>query len=109
METSQMITMAPALVMKAPLLFVWLAGIGLAVVFRERHPTASTLAIVAFLMMFINALVGVYVSGLPIAWMEQGLPTNEIGVRLVIVNGARTFASVAAWALLLVAMFKRRP
>ena len=109
MEVNRLFTMAPALLMTAPLLIIWLAGIGLAVAFRERHPAASMLAIVALAMMFANAIAGVYISSLPMTWMDAGMGGDEIGLRLAAIGGARTFASVAAWALLLVALFKRRP
>ncbi len=109
MESYRLATMAPQLLMSMPHLVIWMVGIGLAATYRERHPTASMLAITGFALMFVNAIIGVYTSTLPMVWVEEGLDSQGMGFRLMAISGARTFLSVAAWALLLVAMFKRRP
>ncbi len=109
METYRLATMAPQLVMSMPLIVIWLVGIGIAAAYRERHPTASMLAIVAFALMFVNAIIGVYTSTLPMMWMEQGLDGDGMAMRMMAIGVARTFFSVVAWALLLVALFKQRP
>jgi hypothetical protein len=87
---------------RVPLLLVWLVGGILALVTWRRHPLVSGLSLGAFALLAINSVLGA-----ALFWymVERGGPRalRNLG------NGILTLANVVAWALLLVALFIRRP
>ena len=88
-----------------PFFVVWLVGIVLAFVFMRRHPTASSLVIFGFLLLFAEALAGTYYSILlefRMAFMEDG---GRLRWVFILIAYIRSGVKAVAWVLFLIALF----
>jgi hypothetical protein len=86
-----------------PLCLVWLVGIILALVGLRKHPMPSLLALIAFGLLLVQALVGTvaYVA----IFSQREVTSEQLQVRLSVLAVARTVISTVAWGLLLGALF----
>jgi hypothetical protein len=86
-----------------PLWLVWLVGVILALVFWRKHPMPSLLALIAFVLLLLQALVGTIASA---AIMSQtDLMGQQQRLLPLVLSVARTIISTVAWGLLLGALF----
>jgi hypothetical protein len=93
------------LVAQSPILLVWLAGFGLAVLRWQRHPKVSLLTVIAIVLYFVgasgNAVAGrwLVVALRNFGWTMQGtLGTAIISFVMAVIKAA-------GWALLFAAVF----
>jgi hypothetical protein len=96
----------PNFLMNVPFYLVMLVGIILCIVFWKKHPMVSMLALIAFILLIIDSLVGVALTG----WITStaaggGLDPRQIGIASMTVSCVRSLLSVAAWILLLFSIF----
>jgi hypothetical protein len=69
---------------QTPLLLVCLVGIILFFIYRRRYPKVTSLILIAFILLMIEAIGGTYLNiQLPILLHRQGWSTHEIGLALV--------------------------
>lgn len=93
------------LVAQSPLLVIWLAGFGLAVLRWNRHPRVSLLTVIAIVLYFIgasgNALASRWLVGAlrNLGWLVPG----TLGTALV--SFVMAVIKAVAWALLFAAIF----
>jgi hypothetical protein len=91
-----------------PSLIIIAVGIALAVVTWRRHPQASLLSLIAFVVFLLDAVLSgvldwyVFDSGLYGGALEQWAVTISVG------NGFFTILNTLAWIPLLIALFGRR-
>jgi len=90
---------------RLPFFLVYIVGIVLALTTWQRHPRASLLSVIAFVLLFLaNALaVG---STWYLIFMRSGM---GVGLWLSAANIVITTIIVVAWGLILFALFARRP
>jgi hypothetical protein len=86
-----------------PLCLVWLVGSILALVGWRKHPMPSLLALIAFVLELLQALVGTvaYVA----IFSQTEVTSDQLRLLLTVLSGARTIISTVAWGLLLGALF----
>jgi hypothetical protein len=94
-----------SLVAQSPILLVWLAGFGLAVLRWQRHPKVSLLTVIAIVLYLIgasgNALAGrwLVIALRNLGWTIPGtLGTATISFVMAVIKAV-------AWALLFAAVF----
>ena len=95
---------------RLPLLIIYLVGIILALTTWSRHPTASLLSLLAFVLLILGSLLSVAVSwyfGTPVS--GYGTALSERLLWMQVGNYISVGMQVIAWVLLLVALFARRP
>jgi hypothetical protein len=91
---------------QSPIYLVWLAGIILAIVYRERHSRVSLLTGVALGVLLVETVIGTYLSvSLPVILFRRGIDASAIAPILNAVNCVRSLIAAAMWGLLLVALF----
>jgi len=90
------------------LALVYSVGIVLAAVTWRRHPRASLLSLIAFVVFLLNVLLGGVFNWFTMR--EEFLESFEQREMLIRAgNGCLALINVAAWVLLLIALFARRP
>lgn len=102
-------TIVPTLttyLVRLPVLLVWFVAFILSLVFWRRHPKVSLLTVVALAILFVQSLVGTWLSmWLPLVLNERGMSLSQIGL----ISGARgvlaSLISCVAWVLLVIAIF----
>jgi len=91
-----------------PLLIVYVVGLVLALTTWRRHPRASLLSLIGFLMLFLVDVLASYLSVLSI--QAPGMMGGfGVGVAFLVGDYVLTAISFLAWGLLLFALFARRP
>lgn len=96
--------------LQAPLFLAWVAGIVVAAVTWRKHATLSLLVTIALaIMLVVGVGLGAIQAALPFVLIERGMGAQEVGVALSAVGGLRILLDTVAWALLLIALFRRRP
>ena len=103
MESRWFTLLLPQLLVQLPLWVAWLVGIVLALVFWRKHPRPSMLALIAVVLLLLQSLVGI----VELVWIvsQMRLTTEQRGVLVSLLAGARTIISTVAWGLLLGAQF----
>ncbi len=92
-----------------PLMIVWLIGLILAIVTWKQHPKASLLALRAFVIFLINILLSTANSLLPLYLHNNAnMSSASISTISMIAGIVIQIISVAAWILIIVAIFSRR-
>jgi hypothetical protein len=86
-----------------PFYLVWLIGMLLALLRWHRHPTASLLALLAFILFLTSSMVGTLLS----VWVtsQMGNPDINRAWMYSLITLGRTVAGTVAWILLLLALF----
>jgi hypothetical protein len=86
-----------------PLCLVWLVGTILALVGWRKHPMPSLLALIAFVLLLLQSLVGTvaYVG----IFSQTEVTSDQLRLLLPVLSGVRTIVSTVAWGLLLGALF----
>jgi hypothetical protein len=93
------------LVVQSPILLVWLAGFGLAVLRWQRHPRVSLLTVIAIVLYFVgasgNAVAGRWlaVALRNLGWVVSGTLGSAI------ISFVMAVIKAVAWALLFAAVF----
>lgn len=99
-----------ALLALSPKWLALLAGLLLAIHFRNRKPRSARIVSIAALMLILEALIGLaadrYLALVLHAW---GWSTRSSTLALLLVEYARSFLVAAAWIALLVAIFDINP
>jgi len=99
------------LLLQLPLYLVWLAGIGLALIRRQRHPRASLLALIGIGMLLASSVLSTIVSfGLPLLY-EAGAVRGGVAMLANLLGVCRIVFSVIeaiGCGLLLAAAFSGR-
>lgn len=93
---------------RLPLLIVYLIGIVLSLTTWGRHPTASLLSLLAFVLFVLGSLLGMASSWF-VMHGAADLDSSDRILWLNVTSYLGTGMSVIAWGLLLVALFARRP
>jgi hypothetical protein len=93
------------LVVQSPILLVWLAGLGLAVLRWRRHPTVSRLTVIAIVLYFVgasgNALANPW---LVVALRNLGWAVSAtLGIEII--SFVMAVIKAVAWALVFAAIF----
>lgn len=91
---------------QSPIYLVWLVGIILAIVFRQRHTKVSLLTVIALGVLLVETAIGTYLSvSLPMLLIRQDMNASAIGPILSAIGCVRSLIAAAMWGLLLVALF----
>ena len=92
-----------------PYMVVWLVGLILAFALMRRHPGASGLIIIGFVLLFIETLGGNYISNLTEARVDNLFEGRERMQWLVsLIMYIRSGIQAVAWILFLIALFAWR-
>jgi hypothetical protein len=96
----------PTLLMNVPFFLTMLVGIILCIVFWKRHPKVSLLALIAFIILIVDSLVGMALT----AWITMTAASGKMdgqqfGIVSVTVNCFQSLLTVAAWVMLLFSIF----
>lgn len=98
-----------AYLVQAPIVLVWLVGIGLAVAHWQRHPRVSLLVVSAIVLSLLTVLIGTPLNlWLPLATRNFGWSTGQLGVVLLLTNVVRSLIAAVAWGLMIAAVFAWR-
>jgi hypothetical protein len=97
-----------SMAVQSPLFLAWIVGIALAAINWRKNPRVSLLVTIALGLLLLVGLVGGAAQvALPIALMSQGLGPVQVGAVITAVSAVRILIDTAAWALLLVALFRQ--
>ena len=108
MEASWLIGALQGAVFYVPLLVVWVVALVLAIARRRRHPRASRFIIISMILFVVMALVSIPVNAIvPQLLIESG-EHEGLEVFFMAKGALYTLVEVAAWVLLLVALFAGR-
>jgi uncharacterized membrane protein len=108
-DTGLAAAMLSTLAIQSPLFLAWIVGIALAVINWRRHPARSLLVTIALAIMLVVGVVGGAIQAvLPFTLIDQGMSASQMGVVFSALGLVRILLDTAAWALLLVALFRRR-
>jgi hypothetical protein len=89
-----------------PLIFVWVIGIILSIIFWRRHPIVSMLAVIAMATLLVERFVRIFLSyWLPFEINHYGLTGPQTTLIQKSVNIFESLVNAAAWSLLLIALF----
>lgn len=91
-----------------PILLIYVAGVILSIVFRQRLGKAAKFAISAFLIFLVNTVISV---ASQTVYFFYFLPSNNfanITLMLRVVGIVNTFLSIVAFILLFIALFANR-
>lgn len=92
-----------------PILVVWLVGLVLAIINRNKYPQVARLTIIALAILFTVSLVNSYVSRmLPIWLTQQGFTTAEMIPVFTIRNLISSVVSAFGWGFIIAAIFSGR-
>ena len=95
---------------RLPLVLVYIVGIVFASATWRRHPRASLLSLIAFVIFLVDALLSGAFTWLVLrGGLFEGGNFEQRGMILNVGNGFFTLLNVVAWILLLIALFGRRP
>ena len=95
---------------QAPQLLVWLAGMALAVVWRQRAPKVALVTGVACGLFLLDALIGTTILvALPGMLIENGQSATQVGTAFALIGGIRSLFHAALWVAVLFAIFSGRP
>ncbi len=94
---------------RLPVLFIWLAGVVLALVWWKRHPRVSLYLLLAVAALFAGSLFNPLVgpSGSPM-FAGRYWHSGEMTIMLVFGGIVQAFLNTAAWVLILLAVFSGR-
>jgi hypothetical protein len=94
------------LLVQLPVILVWLVGLVLSLIYWQRHPKVSRLALIALIGFLIIEVIGSYVSiWLPLTLHERGLAASQIGIILFVRGIFSSLVSAILWGLLVAAIF----
>ncbi|MCI3918658.1 hypothetical protein MO973_00135 [Paenibacillus sp. TRM 82003] len=94
---------------QVPLILVFVTGIVFSCAGLARKRKEAMLPLIAFVLLLFHALAMPIVNArLPAMFIERGMPVSEIARWLTVVAGISSTLLVIPWALLLVALFRRR-
>lgn len=89
-----------------PLIFVWVTGIILAIIFWRRHPIVSMLAVIAMATLLTERFGRIFLSyWLPFEINHYGLTGPQTTLIQKSINIFESLLNAAAWSLLLIALF----
>jgi len=102
----RLIPVITSMMMLAPNLIVWLAGVGLALARWRRHPRVSLLALIAFIVLIVFATLSRFLSvWLPMTMRDEGWTAAQLGSVLTIIGAVTALINASAWILVLCAIF----
>ncbi len=91
------------LLFQVPLYLVWLVGAALCIVNWRKHSTVSLLALIAFVLFFLAALVGDLIGiALPLILRAN---ISLLATLLTLRGIVQVFVNLAAWILIVAAIF----
>jgi len=97
-----------SLAIQAPVIGVWLVGIVLALRALERQPRVARLVLLSLAILVIQNLIWAPLSRwLPLALVQQDVSPGEMAVYFSALGLVNSLIAAVAWALLLVALFRR--
>jgi hypothetical protein len=92
-----------------PILVVWLVGLVLAVINRNKYPQIARFTIIALAIFFIVSLVNTYVSRMLPIWLTQrGFTATEMIPVFTVRNLIVSVVSAFGWGFVLAAIFSGR-
>lgn len=95
-----------SLLVQLPIILVWIVGLVLALIYRQRHPKVSALAFISILGLFIMLVISTYTSvWLSLGLHSQGISPSQIGITLAVRGIVTSLISTVFWALLIAAIF----
>jgi uncharacterized membrane protein YdfJ with MMPL/SSD domain len=99
-----------SLAIQAPLVLLWLVGLGIALGRWKRHPRRSLLASVALGILVLDLIFGGLASTFaPLIANEGNLSITDVGLVFAVIGVVRTAVHIVAWVLVLLALFGREP
>ncbi len=97
-----------SLVIQAPVLVIWLVGIVLALGSLERQPRVARLVLISLAILVIQNVIWTPLSTwLPQALLLQDVSPGQMAVYFSAIGLFNSLIAAVAWALLLVALFRR--
>lgn len=91
-----------------PLLVIWIIAFVMAITRRHRHPRASKFIIVAMVLFVVMALISIPVNAIVPQLLIEAEEHEAIETFFMAKGVLFTLIEVAAWVLLLVALFAGR-
>ena len=92
----------------APVLVVWLVGIILALGSLERQPRVARLVLISLVIFVLQAVIFTpLATWLPLVLHSRGASAGQMGVYFAALGFLNSLIAAVAWALLLVAVFRR--
>jgi hypothetical protein len=94
------------LLVQAPVIIVWLVGLGLSLVYWNKHPKVSLLTMIGILGLLTTLIIGSSVSmWLPLTLNQRGMHPAQIAIFVGITGLIISLLSAVFWALLIIAIF----
>jgi tryptophan-rich sensory protein len=91
-----------------PYVIVWLIGLVLSLVYWQRNPKVSRLALVAFAGFLITSFIFTFLRvRLPVTFQERNLSASRLGTAYTTINVISSPVSAGLWGPLLAAIFGR--
>ncbi len=92
-----------------PVLVVWLAGLVLSIVNRNKYPKVTRLTVIGLTIFFMISLVNTYVSRMLPIWLTQwGYTTDQMVPVFTIKNLIVSVVSALGWGFVITAIFSGR-
>ncbi len=88
---------------RVPFLLAYLVGVILAIVFWNRHPPVSLMALLGFLILLVNLFAGVGINVWTLS--NPAMPIDQRGMLLQTLSMGRSLLSLVAFGLLITAIF----
>jgi hypothetical protein len=98
------VAMFSMLLGQLPQMIIWLVGVGLALMHRERVPRRARLALIAFTGFLILAVAAAFINSY-FTFMLMGSGPTQVAAALAASNIVLAIISAGLWILLLMALF----
>ena len=104
----QAITMLPYLLLQLPAALPPLVGLVIAVMNWKKHRTVSLLALIGFVLLLVNLVLGMLTTLSPFAMLQSGMRVASYGAIMGVVGVLRTLLETIGLSLLVAAIFMGR-
>jgi hypothetical protein len=108
MEADVLLGVLQSAAFHVPLLVIWVVAFVLAITRRRHHPRASKLVVVSMILFVVMALISIPVNALVPRLLVESGDHDAIEVFFMVKGVLFTLVEIAAWVLLLVALFAGR-
>lgn len=103
-----LVIMLGSLLVRLPILLIWLVGVIIAIVRWQRHPRTSLMLVLGLAILTLASLIGVFWE----AWLPQGaarIGVSRIGALASVYGIVQALISAVGWVLVIIAVFSKRP